>query len=63
MAIILYKYYSVKIGIIYLAWGTNIRYKKDDILANITSYSLIVNIKYIKYICILYDLQVLLIIA
>ena len=59
----MYKCYSVKIYIIYLAWGADIKYKKDNILADITSYSLIVNIKRVKYAYILYNPQVLLVIA
>ena len=47
----------------YLARGADIRYKKDDILANITFYSLIVNIERVKYIYILYNPQVLLVIV
>ena len=47
----------------YLARGADIRCGKDDILANITSYGLIVNIKHVKHVCILYNPQVLLVIA
>jgi hypothetical protein len=62
-AVIPRKCYSVKIGIIYLAWGANIKYGKDNILADIASYSLIINIEHIKYARILYNPQVLLVIA
>jgi len=57
------KCYSVKIGVAYLAWGADIRYRKDNILVNITSYSLIINVKRVKYTRILYNSQVLLVIA
>jgi len=50
------KCYSVKIGVMYLAWGANIRCRKENILANIASYSLIVNVERVKYTRILYNL-------
>ena len=57
------KCHGVKIGIIYLAQGADIKCGKDNILANIAFYSLIVNIKRVKHACILCNPQVLLVIV
>lgn len=57
------KYYSIKIRVTYLARRADIRYRKDNILADITFYGLIINIKRVKHIRILCNPQVLLVIV
>ena len=61
-AVIPHKCYGVKIYIMHLVQRADIKCRKNDILVDITSYGLIINIKCVKHAYILYNLQVFLVI-